>query len=1356
MKRKVILHGHLRERFGESYELDCRSAGEALRALTTQVVGFEDAFSEGDYGLARKTPRGEWRTIGLGNLGMGLGKSPEVHVIPSQQAAGVELLFYAGIALLASAVTVALLGSPIKPDDPQDRERDASRLFDGPINVVEQGHPLAIVYGRMRVGSIVISGGISYERMSEGNMYSNANGGTGGVATSGFELGLDKDYYVEAPSTGRLITDLIVGAQTQTQSSGKLQARATARIIDAIGEGKIGGLVNGLKSVYIDGTPVENSDGSRNFDGFEYEERLGEPDQTYMAGFPTQESTTTMNLQVETGTPQVFTITNPNANRARVTPRIAALYTQDDEGDMKPFKVQFAIDVKTSAGSFVEVINHTITGQTTSPYPEDFNVNLPPGGAPWQIRMRRITADNEDTRKANDTFLYSVTEIIDAKFQYPNTALMGVTIDAEKYGARFQNRAYEIDGLEIEYPANYNPVTRTYATSGPGTSGGVWDGTFTTGVCNNPAWVFRDLCVKRRYGAGKQIGAARLDKYQLYAIAQYCDGEVDDGRGGTEPRYVCNLVINQRMPARQVLTGLADMFSALVYWSAGGIFVAQDRPISGEPKRLLVPANARNGKIVYDSSEAKTQKSAVVVTFIDPDDGYRQGFEIVQDDALVQSMGFQPISVVAYGCTSRGQARRYGRLWLDNQRYGAEFANYQTGADFGVAEPGEVFKINDPRFTGERRGGRVRSATTTAVTIDKPVTITNGQVYTLSVMLPTGVVQSRTLTNTAATNVSVLTCSAFSIAPNPDAIWSLETNAVATRKFRLHSIGNDAHGEYTLRARLYDPNKYARVEQGLVIDPAPYIDNLPGGYLIPPSTVDVFEFMKQDGNSTIPCAHVSWPMPRDYRIRAFIAQVMRPDSDEWETMEGTALLWRDLINVTAGTYKFRVRSTDGGERTGPWSTVVEQALNGPAGAAGMPGITGLVLNRNEDGGLIELNWNRPIDERPFYYEVFRNVSSDSFVGATRIGTTQDERYSIGLAGWYYVRTRFMNAVGTPATLRVLAGDLLQLRADIDINADAIAEEILRGAAHRAYTDLQLFVEGQAIGTFVSQGFEEINEGMSQYASWFTLLGAQNVGGTAWILNASSVIVDDGSTATSLVSLVSTWNGMTASIDELAEVIDGQVGRYALNIDVGGYLIGWEAVNGGTPETGSIIFKTSNFFIADPDNGIGGAGVSPFSVVGGLVYANELWVRRIIANSIVTDMLVDNSISERMVARDDSDVTLSSSAGFSLAQSTNFDSINSILKIDCVVGVSRSSADGSRGDITIELRRGSTVIESRRSSALYANSSNEVCDWNHTFIIDSVPAGTNTWNIYVRIGNGGGGWSGWTKRNCVMSFTEFKK
>jgi predicted phage tail protein len=475
------------------------------------------------------------------------------------------------------------------------------------------------------------------------------------------------------------------GSSSATEEADSLHSTAYAKILDLISEGEILGLVNGAKSIYYDKTPLQNSDGTYNFTNVTVDTRTGTQYQDVIAGFPDVESETSVNVELRQDTPYTRFFSNTQLSAVRITLSVPALsQTNTSNGNVSGYTVQYAIDVNTDGAGFVEVLNTAFSGKTTSEYNRSHRIDLPAATTGWTVRVRRLTADTASSYIQDTTNIKSVTEIIDAKLRYPMSAIIGTKIDASQFSS-IPTRAYHVKGRLIKIPSNYNPDSRTYT--------GAWNGTFSIAYSNNPAWVFYDLVLNDRYGLGDRIDASMIDKWSLYAIGQYCDVMVSDGKGGTEPRFTCNVYIQQRADAYKVLQDLATTFRGMAYYAGGAIYATADMP--SDPVYTYTNANVLDGKFKTSGTAQRTRYNTALVTWNDPSNFYEQAVETVQDQDGINRYGIQQVEITAFGCTSQGQAQRIGLWNTVTSRLETQSKTFTVGMDGLMALPGQIVRIAD-------------------------------------------------------------------------------------------------------------------------------------------------------------------------------------------------------------------------------------------------------------------------------------------------------------------------------------------------------------------------------------------------------------------------------------------------------------------------------------------------------------------------------------------------------------------------------------------------------------------------------------------------------------------------------------
>lgn len=824
------------------------------------------------------------------------------------------------------------------------------------------------------------------------------------------------------------------GGGTPVEAPNTLQSRSVAKAVDLLSEGEVVGLVNGLQSIYFDNTKLQNPDGVFNYFNVVLDARAGLPTQNPVLGFSDVETEVDVSTRVQYSVPVTRTISSPGATSLRVTINIPSLNKTDTgTGNINPTDALIKIEVQPNGGAYAQVVLDDIYGKTTAPYERAYRFALP-GASPWNVRVSRLTADSFSALLNNQTYWASYTIIEDWQLEYPNSSYVFSQIDAQSFGGKIPNRTYEIKGIKVQVPANYNPTTRAYATTGSGTTGGVWDGTFQTAWTDNPAWIFYDLIANDRYGLGQFLPVANIDKFGLYTIAQYCDQLVTDGVGGLEPRYIFNGTISGTDDAMKILALVAGVFRGMVYWGSNGVSVVADMP--HDPVRLITPANVIEGTINYSGSALKARHSVAHVTWYDPTNFYQQTIEVVEDAQAIALFGFRSIDFVAIGCTSRGRAHRYGRWLLDTEKTATETALWHASWDQSDLSPGDIVEIADPAYAGVDFGGRLAGgATTTTLRLDRAVTLAAATVYSVSVVLPDGTIGVGAVTTSAGTVTSLSVSPALASAPIRGAIWVLSSSALAPRQFRIISrIENDKH-LFEFTAVLHDPTKYARIEQGIILE-TPTFTALPLGPIAPPTALAIYESIALvSGNVAKTKISFSWTAAIDSRVMTYEIQ-SQPPGQNWQPVTTTSAISYDLFDLTAGSWGFRVRSITGLGVVSPWATLGTTILDG---LTQPPNDLTNVRTAYVDS-VINIRWDEVLDFRPVKYEIRKG---DSWNAASQVGTVLHPPFETHGDGNYWI-SAYIGPDAGPKIYAVNPSEVAILGSVISANVIAIWDEQATG------------------------------------------------------------------------------------------------------------------------------------------------------------------------------------------------------------------------------------------------------------------------------------------------------------------------
>ena len=600
------------------------------------------------------------------------------------------------------------------------------------------------------------------------------------------------------------------GGHTLVEAKETGRSKQLVKIVEILSDGEVAGLANGMKSVYLDNTPVQNSNNSYNFKNFSLQGRVGSQVQGVLGGFNTSEKEVSVGAQVKNNLPITRTITDSKVSRLRFTIGVQSLSNVEENGDIKETEVNLTI---TIGGTVYPV---TIFGKYSSQYLQQHTFkNLPP--VPFTIKVERLTADSNSQRLQNNTVWSSYTEVIDTEFTYPNTALIGVKFDSEYFG-NIPNRTYDLLGIKVKIPSNYNPRTRQYS--------GVWDGTFKVDWTDNPAWVLFDIVTNKRYGLGNRLGEFGADKWTLYQVAQYCDQLVPDGFGGREPRFTCNAWLTEQRSAYDVINDICSIFRAMPVWNGQQLTVVMDRP--SDPVWTYTNANVDESGFNYTFSAKKSRHNAIQVEYADKDNSYERAIEYVSDDDSIRKNGLNVKKITAFGCTSRGQAHRTGLWLLQTEKLETKTVTFTVGAEGLMHIPGDIIKIADTYYAGTNIGGRVLAINGNKVTLDREISV-NGNSYF-----------SYINQNAKHQDIKIISAKGAEVTLDQAptglelyGVWSLSTQQVTSQLFKALSVKEDAKGKYTITALQHEPQKEAIVDNGAKFEPkstsilsAPQISNI--------------------------------------------------------------------------------------------------------------------------------------------------------------------------------------------------------------------------------------------------------------------------------------------------------------------------------------------------------------------------------------------------------------------------------------------------------------------------------------------------------------------------------------------------
>ncbi|MCE0055438.1 DUF1983 domain-containing protein [Klebsiella pneumoniae] len=701
--------------------------------------------------------------------------------------------------------------------------------------------------------------------------------------------------------------------RTPTEQPDDLQSVAKAKILLALGEGEFAGGLTG-KDIYLDGTPLENADGSQNFSGVSWEFRPGTQAQTYIQGIPGTENEISVGTEVSSKTAWTHTFTNTQLSAVRVRLKWPSLMKQEDDGDVVGNTVKYAIDLQTDGGAWQTVLETAVTGKTTSGYERSHRIDLPHAGSTWTLRLRKISPDANSVKVGDVMTLQSYTEVIDAKLRYPNTALLYIEFDSSQFNGSIPQISCEPRGRVIRVPDNYNPETREYT--------GVWTGGFKWAWTDNPAWIYYDIVTADRFGLGNRLSSANISKWTLYQIAQYCDQLVPDGRGGDgmEPRYTCNVYVQERNDAYTVLRDFAAIFRGMTCWNGEQIVVQADMP--RDVDFTYTRANII-GKPRYSSSSSQVRYTNALVSWSDPDNAYADAMEPAFIPELVSRYSFNQLELTAIGCTRQSEAHRKG-LWgiLTNNK--DRVVEFDVGLDGRIPQPGYIIALADELLAGRVNGGRISAVNGRVITLDRDVDAKPGD--RLQLNLPSGISQSRTIQAVNGRRQITVT-TAYSETPERECVWAVESDDLFLQQYRVTGVKENSDATLTITGVAHDPDKFARIDTGAIIDQRP-VSVLPAGNQSPPDDIVITSRSVVNQGISVETMQVNWSAVSG--AIAYEAQWRRNDGN-WINVPRSSTTSFEVSGIYAGRYLVRVRAINAAEISSGWAYSEEKTLTGKVG-----------------------------------------------------------------------------------------------------------------------------------------------------------------------------------------------------------------------------------------------------------------------------------------------------------------------------------------------------------------------------------------------------------------------------------------
>lgn len=725
--------------------------------------------------------------------------------------------------------------------------------------------------------------------------------------------------------------------RTPTEQPDDLQSVAKAKVLIALGEGEFAGSLTG-KDIYLDGTPLENADGSQNFSGVAWEFRPGTQAQSYIQGIPGTENEISVGTEVSSETAWTHTFTNTQLSAVRVRLKWPSLLKQEDDNGVVGNTVKYAIDLQTDGGTWQTVLETAVTGKTTSGYERSHRIDLPQSGSTWTLRLRKVTPDANSARIGDIMTLQSYTEVIDAKLRYPHTALLYIEFDSSQFNGSIPQISCEPRGRVIRVPDNYNPETREYT--------GTWTGGFKWAWTDNPAWIYYDIVVSDRFGLGDRLTSANISKWALYPIAQYCDQLVPDGRGGAgmEPRYICNVYVQERNDAYTVLRDFAAIFRGMTCWSGEQIIVQADMPrdVDFNYTRANIIGSPR-----YSSSTSKSRYTNALVSWSDPDNAYADAMEPAFIPELVSRYSFNQLEVTAIGCTRQSEAHRKG-LWAILTNNKDRMVEIDVGLDGRIPQPGYIIGLGDERLAGRVNGGRISAVNGRVITLDRDIDAKEGD--RLHLNLPSGISQARTIQSVNGRRQVTVT-TAYSETPEAECVWIVEYTDLVPQQYRVIGVKDNNNGTLTITGVAHDPDKFPRIDTGAIIDQRP-ISVIPPGNQAPPDGILLTSFSVVNQGISVETLQANWDAVQN--AIAYEAQWRRNDGN-WINVPRSSTTSFEVSGIYAGRYLVRVRAINAAEISSGWAYSEEKTLTGKVGEPLPP----LALTTVSLTAGIEIRWEFP-------------------------------------------------------------------------------------------------------------------------------------------------------------------------------------------------------------------------------------------------------------------------------------------------------------------------------------------------------------------------------------------------------------
>jgi len=700
--------------------------------------------------------------------------------------------------------------------------------------------------------------------------------------------------------------------KSPVEASDSLRSTNLAKLLIAVGEGEFDAVPTEY-DIYLDNTPIRDASGNYNFPGVKWDWRPGSVDQTYIPGIPSVENETSLNIELRSDAPWVRSITNTQLSAVRMRLAWPALQQSDDQGNIGGYRIEYAIDVATDGGAYQQVLTDAVDGKTTTRYERSRRIDLPDATTGWQIRVRRLTP-NQNSNKIADTMLVAgYTEVIDAKLRYPNTALLYIEFDAEQF-TNIPAVTVKCKARRWMVPSNYDPILRTYT--------GTWDGSMKSAWTNNPAWITYGICTEERFGLGKRIKPFMVDKWELYRIAQYCDQLVPNGLGGQEPRFLCDMNLQGKADAWSLLRDISAIYRGMTYWAQGQLVMQADMPRAQDFDYVFTRANVIDGKFSYGSASAKTRYTRALVSYDNPANNYDTDVIPFADLDLQRRYGDRPTELSAIGCTRASEAQRRGK-WAILSNNQDRTVSFKTGMEGVIPLPGHIIPVADSLLAGREVGGRISAVAGRVITLDRDTQAKAGD--RLIINLPGGRAEGRTVQSVNGRAVTVTTN--YSEPPVAQLQWALDADDLAIPLYRVLRTKRTTEGDFEISALQFEPSKFAHIDTGARLEDRP-ISVIPITVVPPPASVTLASTSSVVQGLAVATMTISWPAV-DGAVGYDVE--WRKDSGNWIKLQRTGMTNVDVVGIYAGAYVARVRAVSAYDITSIWRNSILTNLSGKQG-----------------------------------------------------------------------------------------------------------------------------------------------------------------------------------------------------------------------------------------------------------------------------------------------------------------------------------------------------------------------------------------------------------------------------------------